>query len=71
MKKALYYIMLVITTILFVPFIVLVYVMHIYLRLVLLIISKPAIYVRDAAPMPRWFEWVANYIGYTIEIRLQ
>lgn len=37
----------------------------------MLIISKPANYVRDAAPMPRWFEWVANYVGYTIEIRLQ
>lgn len=64
MKKALYYIMLVITTILFVPFIVLVYLMHIYLKLVILIISKPFNYVRDAAPKPRWFEWVANYVGW-------
>lgn len=62
MKKALYYIMLVITTILFIPFIVLVNITSIYVRLVRLAILAPARYVRDAAPMPKWFEWVADYV---------
>lgn len=70
MKKALYYLMLVITTILFIPFIVLLNITSIYVRLVRLAISAPARYVRDAAPMPKWFKWVANYIGNIIELKL-
>lgn len=66
MRKTLYYIMLVITTILLIPFIVLMNVTSLYIRLVRLVVTIPANYVRDAAPMPKWFKWVAKYIGNII-----
>lgn len=64
MKKVLYHIIVVLTFVLMLPFAILATILWLYSRIICVLVRKSCKYVRDAAKMPKWFEYFANYIDY-------
>ena len=64
MKKVLYYIIVMFTFVLLLPFSILATILWLYSILINALIRKPCKYVRDAAKMPKWFGCFANYLDY-------
>lgn len=63
MKKVLYHILLSVSFLFMLPYIVLAILIEYYFRLVILLIDKPASYVRDCGKYPEWISAIFNYIG--------
>jgi hypothetical protein len=62
MKKILFYILLTVSFVLLLPYIVSAILIEYYFRLVILLIDKPASYVRDCGKYPKWISAIFSYI---------
>lgn len=64
MKKMMYYAIVVFTFVLMLPFPILATILWLYSRLMYKVVRKLSKYVRDAAKMPKWYDYFAKYIVY-------
>lgn len=64
MKKVLYYVIVMFTFVLLLPFAILATILWLYSILINALVRKLCNYVRNTAKMPKWFGYFANYLYY-------